>query len=135
MDEQKDLEKLIDKIFDADRLDAPSVNFTESILEKIEAEKKSKVTYTPLLPKWVFVAVGVLVSVFVAYVISITDAIDAPQVNYFESLNFSTTWLSENISQFSFTNSFGYSILAAGLLVCLQAGLLNKVLNKPNSFA
>jgi len=134
MDEQKDLEKLIEKVFEVDRLDIPSADFTSTVLEKIEAEKKSKLAYKPLLSKKAFVALGVLVVAFVAYVFSITDTAN-PQFNYFQSFDFSGSWLSEHISGFSFTASFGYMILTVGLLFCLQAGLLNKKMSGTNSMA
>ena len=134
MDEQKDLEKLIDKVFEVDRLDVPSANFTATVLKKIDAEKKSKLAYKPLVSQKAFVALGVLVVAFVAYVFSITDTANS-QANYFESFDYSGFWLSEHISEFSFTASFGYTILTVGILFCLQAGLLNKKLYETNSMA
>ncbi len=132
MDEQKDLEKLMDKIFDADQLDAPSADFTTNVLEKIEAQKKVRLAYAPLLPGWVFVIIAVLVVLFVLYVFSSTESV-ALQTNYFESMDFSTNWLSERMSQFSFSKSLGYSILVVGALICLQARLLNRFLYRANS--
>lgn len=132
MDEQKDLEKLMDKIFDVDQLEAPSVDFTTNVLEKIEAQKKARLAYAPLLPGWVFVIIAVLVVLFVLYVFNSTESV-SPQTNYFESMDFSTTWLSERMSQFSFSKSLGYSILAVGVLICLQARLLNRFLYRTNS--
>ncbi|UOY07368.1 hypothetical protein L0P88_02150 [Muricauda sp. SCSIO 64092] len=132
MDEQKDLEKLMDKIFDVDQLDAPSADFTTNVLEKIEAQKKVRLTYAPLLPGWVFVIIAVLVVLFVLYVFSSTESVTL-QTNYFESMDFSTNWLSERMSQFSFSKSLGYSILVVGVLICLQARLLNRFLYRTNS--
>ena len=132
MDEQKDLEKLMDKIFDVDQLEAPSVDFTTNVLEKIEAQKKARLAYAPLLPGWVFVIIAVLVVLFVLYVFNSTESV-SPQTNYFESMDFSTTWLSERMSQFSFSKSLGYSILAVGVLICLQARLLNRFLYRTSS--
>lgn len=132
MDEQKDLEKLMDKIFDVDQLDAPSADFTVRVLEKIEAQKKVRLAYAPLLPGWVFIIIAVLVALFVLYVFSSTEPV-ALQTNYFESMDFSTTWLSERMSQFRFSKSLGYSILVVGVLICLQARLLNRFLYRTNS--
>ena len=132
MDEQKDLEKLMDKIFDVDQLEAPSADFTTNVLEKIEAQKKVRLAYAPLIPGWVFVIIAVLVVLFVLYVFSSTEPV-ALQTNYFESMDFSTTWLSERMSQFRFSRSLGYSILVVGALICLQARLLNRFLYRTNS--
>ena len=132
MDEQKDLEKLMDKIFDVDQLDAPSADFTTNVLEKIETQKKVRLAYAPLLPGWVFIVIAVLVVLFVLYVFSATEPV-ALQTNYFESVDFSTTWLSERMSQFRFSKSLGYSILVVGVLICLQARLLNRFLYRTSS--
>ena len=132
MDEQKDLEKLMDKIFDVDQLEAPSADFTTNVLEKIETQKKVRLAYAPLLPGWVFIVIAVLVVLFVLYVFSATEPV-ALQTNYFESVDFSTTWLSERMSQFSFSKSLGYSILVVGVLICLQARLLNRFLYRTSS--
>ena len=136
MDEQKDLEKLMDKIFEADQLDTPSVNFTANVLEKIEAGRKAQLTYTPLLPKWVFVVMGILVVGFVLFVFSITDSVVVtPQINYFESVKSVTSWFTESTSIFNFSGTLGYSIVAIGLLICVQASVLNKFVNRTNSLA
>lgn len=132
MDEQKDLEKLMDKIFDVDQLEAPSADFTTNVLEKIETQKKVRLAYAPLLPGWVFIVIAVLVVLFVLYVFSSTEPV-ALQTNYFESMDFSTTWLSERMSQFRFSKSLGYSVLVVGVLICLQARLLNRFLYRTNS--
>ena len=136
MDEQKDLEKLMDKIFDGDLLDAPSTNFTTSVLEKIEAEKKEQLAYTPLLPKWVFVVIGVFVALFVIFVFRITDPVSiGPQINYLESFKSISSWFATSASVFDFSGTLGYSIVAIGLVICLQASLLNKFVNRTNSLA
>lgn len=132
MDEQKDLEKLMDKIFDVDQLEAPSADFTTNVLEKIETQNKVGLAYAPLLPGWVFMVIAVLVVLFVLYVFSSTEPV-ALQTNYFESMDFSTTWLSERMSQFRFSKSLGYSVLVVGVLICLQARLLNRFLYRTNS--
>ena len=132
MDEQKDLEKLMNKIFDVDQLEAPSADFTTNVLEKIETQKKVRLAYAPLLPGWVFVIIAVLVVLFVLYVFNSTESV-SPQTNYFESMDFSTTWLSERMSQFRFSKSLGYSVLVVGILICLQARLLNRFLYRTNS--
>lgn len=134
MDEQKDLEKLVDKLFDADRLDSPSLNFTSTVIEKIEAEKKARLEYTPLLPKWVFVILAFLVVVFSVYVLN-TMSSGNSGINYFESLNFSSSWITEGFSTFNFSSTLGYSVLAVGLLICVQASFLNKFFNRTNTLA
>lgn len=134
MDEQKELEKLMDKIFDADQLDVPSSNFTTRVIQAIEAPQTERLTYRPLLPKWVFYVMSILVTVFIYVVFEFTDA-SIPQVNYFNSMDISASWLTESISSLNFSNSFAYGILALGLLICLQARLLNGLLDRTDPLA
>ena len=122
----------MDKIFDADQLETPSMNFTANVLETLEHKRESQLVYTPLLPKWVFGVLGVLLVVFVFYVFNVTDG-SSSGINYFESLNFSTSGLTQSLLKLNFSKILGYSVLAMGLLVCLQASLLNKFLNRTNS--
>ncbi len=134
MDKEKDLQKLMDKFFDADRLDAPASDFTSAVLHKVEAHTKQRLSYTPLLPKWVFIAILLLVVVFVVYVMGNTDS-GTTEINYLESFDFSMTWLTKGYSQLNFSRILGYSILPLGVLICIQASLLSKFMNRTNSLA
>ncbi|MEO0572546.1 MAG: hypothetical protein AAF039_12645 [Bacteroidota bacterium] len=134
MDKEKDLEKLLDKVFDADQLDAPSFDFTSAVLQKVEAQTKERFSYTPLLPKWVLIAIILLALFFVGYVFNNTDSAGM-ETNYFESLNLSTSWLTDGFLQFNFSRILGYSILPLGVLICIQASLLSKFVNRTNSLA
>ncbi|MEM1259758.1 MAG: hypothetical protein AAGC45_08375 [Bacteroidota bacterium] len=134
MDKEKDLGKLMDKIFDADQLDAPSSDFTSAVLKKVEAHTKQRFSYTPLLPKWVWIAILLLVVVFVVYVVNNTELVIA-EVNYLESFNFSLSWLTQGYAQLNFSRILGYSILPLGILICIQASLLSRFMNRTNSLA
>lgn len=134
MDEEKDLQNLMDKLFDADQLDSPSLNFTSSVIEKIEAQRKEKLTYTPLLPRWVFVVLAFVVVVFSVFVLNTMD-FGGWDMNYFESLNVSSNWFTDGISQLNFSTSLGYAVLAFGILIFIQAKVLNKFLDRTNSLA
>ena len=134
MDKEKDLEKLMDKIFDVDQLEAPSSDFTSAVLQKVETHTKERFSYTPLLPKWVFIAILLLVVVFVAYVMGNTDS-GTTGFRYLESFNFSLSWLSDGYSKLNFSRILGYTILPLGVLICIQASLLSKFMNRSNSLA
>jgi len=134
MDKEKELEQLMENFFDADQLESPSLNFTTAVVEQIKAEQRERLTYRPLLPNWVFFAIGILVLVCICVVMAYTD-VSVPQVDYFSRIDFSMPWLTETMSNVSFSNSFVYGILALGLLVCLQARLLNGLLNRKGSLA
>ncbi len=134
MDKEKDLEKLMDKIFEGDSLEVPSSDFTRNVIQKVEERTKEKLTYTPLLPKWLLQTLVVSAVIFVVYVFMNSDFANS-ETSYFDKLNFSTTWLTEGLSQLNLSTILGYAILCMGLLICLQASLLNKFLNRSNSIA
>lgn len=134
MDKEKDLEKLMDKIFDADQLDAPSWDFTSAVLREVDAYTKQRFSYTPLLPKWVLFTILLLASVFVVYVINTSDS-GITGTNYFDSLNFSMSWLTDRYSRLNLSKILGYSILPLGVLICVQARLLSRFTNRTNSLA
>lgn len=134
MDKEKDLERLMDKIFDVDQLEAPSSDFTSAVLEKVEAHTKERLSYTPLLPKWVFVLLLLLVIAFTVYVLGNTHSGNMG-LRYLDSLNFSLSWLSDGYSKLNFSRILGYTILPLGVLICIQASLLSKFMNRSNSLA
>jgi len=134
MDEQKELEKLMDKLFEEDHLESPSVHFTETVLQKIEAQKSTQLSYKPLLPKWVFVALGVLVVFFTVYVLQSTES-KTPQVDYLQYLNSSGDWINNALSGINFSKTMGFTIVSLGLVICLQAKLLDRFLYGPQKMA
>lgn len=130
MNEEKELEKLMDSIFDLDQLEEPSLNFTSSVVEKIEAYRNERFAYAPLLPKWVLVVLGTLIVAFVAYVLNSSNSV-GEQINYFENLNFSTSWIKESYGKLNFSTSLAYGIVGIGVLLCVQATMLNRFFNRP----
>lgn len=59
--EDKQIEKLIEKVMKHSSLETPSVDFTSLVMGKVEAmESSSKLIYEPLISKrtWVLIAVG-----------------------------------------------------------------------------
>lgn len=125
MDEQKELEKLMDKLFEVDHLESPSADFTKSILEKIEIQEHTQLAYKPLLPKWVFIALGILVVIVVFLAFQNTDP-GSSSIDYMRYFNASSTWMNNVFSGINLSKTIGYTILPLGLLICLQAKLLGR---------
>lgn len=125
MDEQKELEKLMDKLFEVDHLESPSADFTKSILERIEIQKHTQLAYKPLLPKWVFIALGIMVVIVVFLAFQNTES-SSSSIDYMQYFNASSTWINNAFSEFNLSKIVGYTILPMGLLICLQAKLLGR---------
>lgn len=71
-DEDKNLEKLIDKMLENQKLEKPSFDFTSKIMQQIELSEKSQpIVYKPLLSKNTMVVICILIaSIFVISTLS-----------------------------------------------------------------
>ena len=125
MDDQKELEELMEKIFEVDQLDVPPSNFTYSVLNRLAVERKEKLIYRPLLPKWLLVIIGVFILIL-TYVVLSVFAVDSAESSYNLSFYEATSWLSHSLVKIDISNVLGYYLLAMGLMICVQAFVINK---------
>lgn len=128
MKEHKELEKLVDELFEADTLESPSMGFTNQVIRKVQALQQAKMNFKPLLPRWVFVLMGILTSIFV-WVVLKSDTSNIAEPNYFQKIDGSAL-LSSALNQFNFSSSLGYSLIAVGLILCFQTLLFKRYMNK-----
>ena len=129
MDENKDLDRLMDKIFEADNLENPSLEFTSKVLDSLAQERQATLTYKPLLPSWVLGLVLTSFIIFVAYVLGTTE-IPTTDLNYVDSINSSTQWFTNTLTSVDFSQTLGLVVLAVGILICIQATVLNRFFGK-----
>ncbi len=128
MEEHKELESLVEKFFEADSEESPSMGFTNQVIAQIEALENAKFKYRPLLPKWVLVLVGILTSIFVWYAITFNKSATS-ESDYLSAINMDA-FFANLIGQFDFSGILGYSLLAFGIMICAQTVVLTKYLNK-----
>ena len=128
MEEHKELENLMDKLFEADTLESPSMGFTNQVRSRIEALKDSKFEYKPLLPKWTFFAVGIVALLCVWYVLTSTQS-GISEPGYLQRIDASGL-ISNVIDQLNFSSSWGYALLAIGVMLCVQAVIYTKHLHR-----
>ena len=126
MDENKDLDRLMDKIFEADNLENPSLEFTSKVLDSLAQERQATLT---LLPSWVLGLVLTSFIIFVAYVLGTTE-IPTTDLNYVDSINSSTQWFTNTLTSVDFSKTLGLVVLAVGILICIQATVLNRFFGK-----
>ncbi|MEM9649233.1 MAG: hypothetical protein AAF969_12195 [Bacteroidota bacterium] len=126
MDKDKNLEKLIDQLMQEVPLEAPSIDFTAKVVEKVENAAVSKVKYKSLI-SWkamVFVMAGLALSLWYAGSWNGSLAQDGSHLATY--LNTAGSWASQFLSQFQFSKSFSYSIAAIGAMICFQSLLLKR---------
>ena len=115
MDNHKELEKLVDTLMVSERLETPSVDFTQKVLEKTTASISESLKYKPLLPKWILYLVALLIIGFLVYGVSLY-ATSETFTNYFEDLNKIGLWSSGFFEQLDFSKSLTYTIIVSGLM-------------------
>lgn len=122
------MENLLDKIFEADKPDSPSMGFTNQVMSQIEALESSKIVFKPLIPKWILAVVGIAISVFVWFSLKSNQSASY-SINFIPSLD-TNALISDFFNQFNFSSSLGYSLLAIGLVSCVQAILFTRKMNR-----
>jgi hypothetical protein len=125
MDNQKELEKLIDKLMASDALESPSKDFTAQVLEKTVGAKSQQLEYKPLLPKWVLFLAAILVMGFLVYGVNLYVT-SGNSFSYFKDLDKIGMWSSDFFSKFNFSKTLTYSIAISGILICFHSLILKR---------
>ena len=129
MKDDKALKKLVDTLFDEDRLASPSPDFTKNVMAKLEQEEKQPGWSRYRLPKWPLLIPAAFFVFCVVYVLN-KIGITGSQPDYLNAIKSLEGSISEMGMQFNFSDSLGYSITVICLAICLQVALLRKQLNR-----
>lgn len=130
MGSDKDLEKLVDKIMEEAPLDAPSSDFTDSVMLKIQKAESPSLVFKPLIPKWVItIALGLLVF-FGYYLIVQNPSIGENAMPYSRYFGTVGSWLSDSLPQVQFSNKAIYVIFAIAAMIYIQTLLLKNYFNR-----
>ncbi|SHH02423.1 hypothetical protein [Flagellimonas flava] len=126
MDKDKNLEKLIDQLMEEVPLDTPSVDFTSNVLKEVESVVDSKIKYKSLISKKTiaFVLAGLCLSLW--YVGAWNGNMGEDGSLLVTYLTDSGKWASQFLSQFQFSKTLSYSIVAIGAMICFQSLLLKR---------
>ncbi|KUJ62645.1 hypothetical protein AR687_07375 [Flavobacteriaceae bacterium CRH] len=122
----KNIEKLIDKMMAENTLESPSFDFTSKIMAQVlEAEKSKSTVYKPLISKatWIFIAISLIaLTVYSVYMnndisnIEILKLYSDKTNNLFSGVHFSKTIL--------------YAILIVPFMILVQIGILKNYFDK-----
>lgn len=123
-EEDKNVEKFIDKIMTEASLEKPSFDFTSKIMEKVSVAKEAKtIQYKPLISKPVWYSIfGVFVAM-IAY--SFFEGNSETQF-YFDL----SAKISSLIPSFHFSDTTNYAVLIVTLMVLIQITLLKNYYDK-----
>lgn len=125
----KNIEQLIEKMMDDDKLQSPSIDFTSKIMANVQVleEKKLKI-YKPLISKPIWILIGLAVATLVIYVslfsVSETDfKIDEIGKLYSDRM-------SRAFSGIHFSKNILYAILIVPIMILVQVGILKNYFDK-----
>lgn len=132
----KNVEELVDKMMRSSRLETPSFNFTDVVMQHIVAASENKVTaYKPLISKTVW---GFILAGFISIVIYAVFAAQTEPTGWLDAVNFSllsNNKISQILSNFKLQNitisktvvyAFGFFLV----MFCAQIPILKHHLNQ-----
>ena len=123
----KHIEKLIDKTMKHSELESPSTNFTNAVMDRVNAlEKISVTTYRPLFSKPMWIALFAIAVVIVSYIVF---GAGVSESSWFDTIDLSViteTKLSNALSGFEVSKTVVYAIVFFGLMLFIQVPILKK---------
>lgn len=127
----KNIEVLADKMMKELAIESPSLDFTNAIMDHVEAiERKEITTYKPLIPKYLWFVVGfVLVAITGYLVVNNTGS----ETSLFRSLDYSkitNNTITQSVSEFKMPKTLMYGILFLGIMICVQVPFLKYYFDK-----
>lgn len=126
MNEDKNLERLIDKLMEEAPIEAPSNNFTDAVMAKVEEVKNVKLVYKPLITKTTFIVWAIVLGSLTFYLVSLEASTNSNLNTYLSLYSETRSWIPDNLMQFQFSNKIIYVIGAFALMIYFQAQILKR---------
>lgn len=126
MEENKNIEKLIDKLMHHDDLHSASMHFTNAVMAQVESLNHEKVfEYKPLISKKIWFLICAVIIGLSAYIAFYGNLTKSKWMDYFQ-FNFSQDLLPE----LSFSNTTIYATTIVSVFFLIQIILLKNHFNK-----
>ncbi|MEM0574878.1 hypothetical protein [Flavobacterium polysaccharolyticum] len=126
--ENKDLEKFVDRMMSDLTLESPSVDFTSKVMTQVAATKASDVTlYKPLIPKSIFIAVFGFTCLLTIYLFIYGETTPESWLNF---INYDKLFNTRFLKGFAISKISMYAIVASTVMFCIQIGFLRNYFNK-----
>lgn len=123
-EEDKNVEKFIDKIMSEASLETPSFDFTSKIMGQVLVAKEAKtISYKPLISKSAWYFIGTFFGIMFGY----SFLVGSTESQFDIDLSAKISGL---IPNFNFSDSTTYSILIVTLMVLIQIPLLKNYFDK-----
>ena len=123
-EEDKNIEKFIEKVMAETSLETPSFDFTSKIMKQVTVEKEAKVAvYKPLISKPVWYSISAILLAIIAY--SFFNGNKETQFDIDLSAKISSL-----IPNIHFSDTTTYSVLIVTLMVMIQIPILKSYFDK-----
>jgi hypothetical protein len=126
--ENKELEKLVDRMMSDATLQSPSFDFTSKVMSQVLSAKTSDATvYKPLISKWVFMAVFGIVCALSIYV-SVYG--ESTTERWWSFIDYTKIFNIRLLMGFSISKGAIYAIMVSMAMFCVQIAFLKNYFNK-----
>ncbi|MDP2688378.1 MAG: hypothetical protein Q8O62_14255 [Aequorivita sp.] len=127
--ETKQIEHLVAKAMQKSTLETPSFQFTDRVMEALQAQQSAVTRYRPLFPKYIWVAIAAIVAGFTAYIWFLVQ----PSPLNFPTLSFDfikNNSLAQEVAAFTPSKITVYAVLLLALMLCVQVPMLKSYFDK-----
>ncbi len=128
--EAKELEQLVAKAMQKSTLQTPSFQFTDKVMAAVNTQQKTAATrYRPLIPKYIWVAIAVIVVGFTGYLWFLIQPapLDLPTLTFDFMEN---NAFSKELATISPSKITIYAVLLLALMLCVQIPMLKSYFDK-----
>jgi hypothetical protein len=128
VNENKELEKLVDKMMRETALESPSFDFTSKVMSQVVSTKSSDITtYKPLISKGTF---AMIFGTVLALCVYLYIKGETPSNSFFTSFDYSTLYNKRLFSGFTISKITVYAVVASVLMFYIQIPLLKNHIDK-----
>jgi len=134
-EDNKQIERLVDKMMKHDSLQKPSSDFTANIMAQVEALGTSKsIAYKPLISKPVWVLIGLGVLAIVGYAMTGTTTTENTWMPEWNLDSLYSNSLTNTLSKLKFSSITMYAVVFFALMLGIQIPLLKRQHDKKWEF-
>jgi hypothetical protein len=128
VNENKELEKLVDKMMRETALDSPSFDFTSKVMSQVLAAKQREVTvYKPLISTTAFIALFGLFFVFCGCLFMYGEG---QNESLYTAIDYRKIFNNRLLSGFSISKITVYAVMVSTLMFCIQIPFLKNHFDK-----
>lgn len=127
---EKEWDEFLKKTVKQAGLESPSPNFTNTVLSRIEAQKRGAVGYTPLISRTAWSIMGLLVLVFFGFAIWGDSEMEVPRWVPFDMEGLLNERVIEKFQMLQLSNTVLYGVMALAFFITIQVILLKNQVNR-----